>query len=928
MKFLIFLITGFFTILCTSQELPPVVNFSSSEYGAGNQNWMISQDADKNMYLANGSGLLEYNGAEWNLYPMPNNTIVRSVKVVADKVFTGAYMEAGFWKRDKFGVLKYNSLIDKFPAKVSDGEQFWHIESTGDIVIFQGFEKLYLYNLNNSEISLVEVERPKPIKNLFNVKGKIYFQQEGVGLFLIKNGQPELLIPSNLYNDLELVHLYTKDKQLQLISKSGEFFKWDGKGLIQNNYQLSSELRSLSVFCALSLETGSLILGTVENGIYHISPSGDILENYNQTNGLLNNTILSLYVDKDKNLWSGLDNGIAVININSPFKIYQDNNGNIGSVYTSYKDDEYLYLGTNQGLYYKKDGEREFKFVEGTNGQIWSLQKLDNVLFCGHNTGTFIINGDKAKKVAERSGTWNVVRMEGHPGFYLQGHYNGLSVLQIHENNFKAFPVFKKFPHSSKSIVSDANGEIWVSNEHKGVFKLKLNDLLSEITSSQNYTFKDDSGITSSLFILNDSLYYATKRNFYQYRPTSDEFSAKNMISQVSKVHERISGTVVDDEKEGVWGFTENSIFRIGMSQLSSGYNLQSIYLPREIRSITNGHENITSLNDGSYLLGVSNGYITFDKLSTLEQSYEVKINAISNATLDNQANLVSLEDRSRFDYKFNNVSFKYSIPEYQKFISPDFSFRLKGQSSNWSAWGKNTTASFKNLSFGDYEFQLKAKIGNQPTEIVSYRFEILRPWYLSGPAIVGYILLFIIILALVHKAYLRHHTKLNEENEKALRMKHLEAEQKIIMLQKEQLEKEMANNNRELAATTMSLIKKNEFLNSIKNKLKDSQDRGDVKSVISTIDKDISEEDNWNFFKEAFSNADKDFFKKVKNKHPELSSNDLKLCAYLRLNLSSKEIAPLLNISVKSVEIKRYRLRKKMELDREINLTDYILSI
>jgi len=69
-------------------------------------------------------------------------------------------------------------------------------------------------------------------------------------------------------------------------------------------------------------------------------------------------------------------------------------------------------------------------------------------------------------------------------------------------------------------------------------------------------------------------------------------------------------------------------------------------------------------------------------------------------------------------------------------------------------------------------------------------------------------------------------------------------------------------------------------------------------------------------------------FLKKIKSLHPELTPNDLKLCAYLRLNLSSKEIGPLLNISVKSVEIKRYRLRKKKDLAREANLTLYILNI
>jgi DNA-binding CsgD family transcriptional regulator len=97
---------------------------------------------------------------------------------------------------------------------------------------------------------------------------------------------------------------------------------------------------------------------------------------------------------------------------------------------------------------------------------------------------------------------------------------------------------------------------------------------------------------------------------------------------------------------------------------------------------------------------------------------------------------------------------------------------------------------------------------------------------------------------------------------------------------------------------------------------------------VISIINNNITEKDSWSVFKEAFENTDKDFLKKVKTAHPSLTPSDLRLCTYLRLNLSSKEIAPLLNISVRSVEIKRYRLRKKMDLSHEQGLVEYILAL
>ena len=149
------------------------------------------------------------------------------------------------------------------------------------------------------------------------------------------------------------------------------------------------------------------------------------------------------------------------------------------------------------------------------------------------------------------------------------------------------------------------------------------------------------------------------------------------------------------------------------------------------------------------------------------------------------------------------------------------------------------------------------------------------------------------------------------------------------MKIKNEQLVLDVDSKNRELAVSTMSLIKKDELLSLIKEDLKNAPEitNKSIKSVISTITKNINKEDSWNIFKEAFDTADNDFLKKVKQFHPTLTPNDLRLCAYLRLNLSSKEIAPLLNISVRSVEIKRYRLRKKMSLEHEQGLVEYILS-
>ncbi|MEJ6792238.1 MAG: LuxR C-terminal-related transcriptional regulator [Lacinutrix sp.] len=187
-------------------------------------------------------------------------------------------------------------------------------------------------------------------------------------------------------------------------------------------------------------------------------------------------------------------------------------------------------------------------------------------------------------------------------------------------------------------------------------------------------------------------------------------------------------------------------------------------------------------------------------------------------------------------------------------------------------------------------------------------------------------------LVFILHHFYNGYHKKLREKvifkAERDLEHKELENKQQQMHFENLKLQQDIDSKSRELAISTMSMIKKNEFLNTIKSELNNKDANLNIKSVIRIIDKNINNTDDWKFFQEAFNNADKDFLKKLKAEHSILTPNDLKLCAYLRLNLSSKEIAPLLNISARSVEVKRYRLRKKMNLPHKTSLANYIIEL
>ena len=291
------------------------------------------------------------------------------------------------------------------------------------------------------------------------------------------------------------------------------------------------------------------------------------------------------------------------------------------------------------------------------------------------------------------------------------------------------------------------------------------------------------------------------------------------------------------------------------------------------------------------------------------------------------------LEAKASLKSKQNSISFYYSVPEYDKYQITEYSYLLENEQEVWSQWDSKAFYETKNLSFGEYSFRVKARVGDQiSSNVAHFNFNIARPWYASNLAIVVYVLLLVILFTGLNWFYRRYYRKqrerILEKTKRDMQLKNLASENEVVALRNQNLQKDIDARNRELATSTMTMVNKSKTLNKIKEALLLLNADGTLDKILSLVDANINNEKDWNFFEEAFNHADKDFFKKVKSVHSTLTANDLKLCVYLRLNMSSKEIAPLLNISPRSVEIKRYRLRKKIQLDRSVNLNDYFINL
>lgn len=932
-RLLLFFLLGLI-ISTGAQDLPPINIFTPVDYNASSQNWSISQAKNRYIYVANNSGLLEFNGSKWSLYSSPNETIIRSVKVVNDLIYTGSYHDFGFWKRNNFGVLSYTSLAKQLSVKFLEDEEFWNILALDNVVIFQSLDRIHIYNSATASYNIVSYEGD--ISRLFKSGNSFLFQGLNKGLFKIESGEAILISDSDVLKNDIIVKVFRKENTTLLLTQNSGFFELNNNDLTKWDIPANNILETISVFSGIQLKDNSFILGTISNGIIHLSEDGIFKFKIAQEDGLSNNTVLSIHEDLDSNLWLGLDNGINCINMKSPYSIYYDKTGRIGSVYTSAVHNGMLYLGTNQGLFYRPiEGEEKFEFIKGTQGQVWFLKVIDDTLFCGHNSGTLIISNNLAKKIASIQGTWGIKRIPDNNELLIQGNYDGLYVLENKSGTWQIRNKLNGFDVSSRFFEFSKADEMYLSHEYKGVFNLKLNKDLSEV---QRVTLDstNKNGPNSSIAKYNKALLYSTKDGVFKLNQDSKRFEKDSVFSQLIDSSNFTSAKLVNDESTNtLWSFSSSGIKYITTSKLSDEIKINSVPFPEDIREDVVGYESVSQIENQRFLLGSRSGYIILDLDKNEIQNHEINIDQIEVSQLlnDDSKRLVDISKPVEFEKQERNIRFSYSITEFLKTQKPEYRYKLEGIYDNWSEWTTTGNVLFENLPFGDYTFVVNGRVGNQPTlNNATYSFSIPRPWYLSNLAIASYILGVLLFSLFMHTVYKRYYRKQRERlMQRATRefeLKELENKQQLMRFRNDKLREDIENKNRELGVSTMNLIKKNEFLSTIKSELEQIDDTKNLKKVIRIIDRNLNNNDDWNLFQEAFNNADKDFLKKIKSTHPNLTSNDLRLCAYLRLNLSSKEIAPLLNISPRSVEVKRYRLRKKMELPHEESLSDYILEI
>ncbi len=960
MKQLILLICLPVSVFCQNTiGLPDVINYSKKDYSGGLQNWDFTQDKNGILYVANNEGLLSFDGRNWNLYPLPNKTIVRSVAIGLDnRIYVGGQDELGYFAPAQNGVLQYHSLTTLIPAKDNPFGDVWDIISFNKSVFFRSTGKIF--KLTNNAIEAYYA--PSEWTYLGICNGLLYGHDIKTGLLKFENN---IWTPLGLKSDMPDNDLVTgiislkKDSALITTLKHGLYILSNTgiSAIVSSNNQLFETER---IYAARAVNADWIILATNNSGIYIIDWKGNIIQRFSKTEKIQNNNVLSIFLDNQRNVWLGLDNGIDLISYNSAIKQINPASQD-GSGYSAIIFDNQLFAGTTTGLYsvalkQVKDlsfSKGDFTLVNNTKGQNWGLAEINNQLMLGHHEGAFEIKGKVSQLISSSPGFWNFIPMSGiSPSTQMvAGNYKGLAIFDFINGRFVQSKQIPGFTESSRFIALDNEDNIWVSHPYHGVFKIsKLGD-----GSFLTHAYTEKNGLPSILnnhvFKIKNKVVVATEKGIYTYNENADNF-------EISPYYQKIIGEqsiryLKEDQSGNIWFIHEKTPGVIDLS----GKEPAIIYLPELNNKMLSGFEFIYPVNESNIFFGAEKGFfhLNYEKYKKILPSLGLRIRTVRiigkldsllfggySSGLNEKQNQGN-DKIPKIGPGWKTIQFEYSSILFGYESNLEYAYRLKGFDDNWSAWTKRTVKEYTHFPAGEYTFEVKVRnnLGNESVAAI-YSFVVLPPWFLTITAKILYFIIFIAVVYFLNrwqKKKLIHQKEKYENEQKRLSYIHelerSKSESEIIALRNEKLGDEINFKNSEVASSAMHLVKKGELLSKIKAEITqvmkgidNPEAAAGLKKMLKTLSEDENMDKEWENFSKHFDKVHGDFVAGLKEKHPAITGNELKLCAYLRMNLSTKEIAQLMNISVRGVEISRYRLRKKLGISSEVNLFDYLLKL
>lgn len=931
-----------FSTLCTRAAqvdfMPVVSNFTQMEYNGGMQNWSITQAANGVMYFGNNKGLLAFDGYRWTLLTLPGKSVVRSVLADADRVYVGTYTDFGYFAQNKEGKYVFTSL---WPAGYQPhNDEIWKIiKAPNGHIYFQSFCSWFDYDGKR----VVAHYNPEKLPlYFFPVSNEVvYVQMMNGGLAQLRHNSFVPILPRATFANDDIVGMASvAHREILIATARNGLYTWKNGKLMPRKTSIDNELKQNQINKICFANASTLVVGTLLNGVYAIDMrTGDLLWHYNMENSLKNNTVLGLMTDKSGNVWVALDNGISLIHTALPLTVMRTDKLKqpIGMVYGIAMQKPYMYIATNQALWQYHLKRKEIHKVSNSNGQNWHVFAIDNRLFAGHNLHTLAVQNTQATPLTvKQEGSTGMRRHRvGEEDIIIEAGYNHLNIYKKQGESWVWSHAVQGFQAPILGFEVDNNGTIWASHFSKGLYQIELSKDFKKVTYLKYHLALEKNDVQSKIHVMKirGRLVFSYQGKLYTYDDLNHKIVAYNELSCL-ELQTLTSAAQVDNTS--FW-LADEQAFTLAAYDKSNFY--KRAYIPYSTFGLEVNTGGIAMYADGqdTYFY-LNNGIGHYDILQKQEPKpkFPLTIAEVTSTNEKHHTDTLSSNSQTGNRITSDNVRIVLSYPNFnhQQFI---FDVTLEGGGKTIKTKQENPVFTFQNLGYGNYQLHVKVLDGSgKVIASTQYRFEHPTPFYLSVWAILLYLLVLYFVLKtytswrthkIVQENKLKAEKELMEKNLKVLEQKHIIARQQQIIM-----ENELTNKGKELASMALQIATHSSKTETLRDELLEKKRKGqlsvkDFEKLIAGIDSS-NDTEMWNVFQQNFDLIHKNFFRNLRRRYPELTPADLKFCALLRLNYSTKDIAKFTRLTVRGVEGARYRIRKKLGIKNDQSLTDFLIEL
>ncbi|WP_158021913.1 two-component regulator propeller domain-containing protein [Flammeovirga pacifica] len=620
-----------------------------------------------------------------------------------------------------------------------------------------------------------------------------------------------------------------------------------------------------------------------------------------------NKPVLSIYNDSQKNLWVGSDwGGLHKMIQDHQFEHYDIDgkvtNKDVYDVVKCIDEDKFgnLIVGTySEGLRIYQKGNRDYKHIKRNikdkglpSNHIWSiLTDSKGITWLGTLGGGI--------------GQYDPVSKE-------------CKTLELEYITAAQHLVYHIYEDSKSNIWFSTDGGVVIYERDKDQWNYELLKPL----------IKENHNISYVKSVYEDKLkhmWMATASGLVKYLPESKEFKT---LDETDGIAQLPLLNIISDNLGNLIIISKQYISKLRLSD----EKIVSFHIPNNSFNYNSAAKN----EKGEILVGGTEGITLCNPIFLEENSQRPPVfitgfDIFNEPQLPNDSTSVLsksvIETKTiTLDYWQSVFNFKYCAINFTETDRNQYAYQLEGFDKNWNFVGDRRLASYTNLDPGKYTFKVMASNnhGIWNKEGASIDVIIKGPFWYSN-----WFRLFAILICLL-LFYLLHRVRMMNVKKK-FALERIQADREQIKIQNNTLEKELDETKSELTNITISHLHKNQSLQQIKAKLEQmsvnfgSTEKRKIKNLVREIDKESENHSYWDEFEHEFNKSHNNFLERFKHEYPDLSKRELRICAYLRMDLDNQEIGTLMNISIRTVETARYRIRKKIGLEQRKSLSKMI---